>query len=278
MLKKITIILNQLLLILFAALLIITLTLFQTIGSKAYLLKTLEKNNYYEQVYQQSKSTLEGYTIQLGLEDSILDTLYTKEKVTEDINILIDGIYNQKEITISTDSITQKLDEIIDNKLKENNHTSSQEEQKSIQEFQKTISSAYETEILYSKKYALKLQSVYSKIISLKNKTLIFLSSFTLIPTLIILILNRELKSSIKTISTALLSTSFLLISLKLLLESKFQHILIFSSIFSKLAIAIINDLLKIFFNTGILIGIISIIGIIIGVETEKISPKSKKE
>lgn len=268
MLKKIIIILNQILLAICFTGLIITVVMFNTIGNKKYLLSILERNNYYEQIYHNSKSTLEGYTIQLGLVQEALDTLYTEEKVKKDIITLVDGIYDNKEVIIDTQEITDKLDEIINNKLAENNRTPSAEEQKSIQEFKETITEVYETEIMYSKKYITKLQSIYTKINNLKNKAIALIGTLTLFLTITLSILTNKTKTKLKSISISLLSSGLLLISPKLLLESKFQHILILNSIFSKLLIFLINDIFKILFISGIIFSIISIIGMIIGVKT----------
>lgn len=268
MLKKIIIILNQILLAICFTGLIITVVMFNTIGNKKYLLSILERNNYYEQIYHNSKSTLEGYTIQLGLVQEALDTLYTEEKVKKDIITLVDGIYDNKEVIIDTQEITDKLDEIINNKLAENNRTPSAEEQKSIQEFKETITEVYETEIMYSKKYITKLQSIYTKINNLKNKAIALIGTITLFLTITLSILTNKTKTKLKSISISLLSSGLLLISPKLLLESKFQHILILNSIFSKLLIFLINDIFKILFISGIIFSIISIIGMIIGVKT----------
>ena len=45
----------------------------------------LDTNNYYDQIYNHSKSTIEGYTYQLGLEKELLDSLYSKDKIKKDI-------------------------------------------------------------------------------------------------------------------------------------------------------------------------------------------------
>ena len=67
MTRKILIRLNQFLLILSTTILLLATIILMTILNKKYILSMLEKNDYYNKVYYDSLSTIEGYTIQVGL-------------------------------------------------------------------------------------------------------------------------------------------------------------------------------------------------------------------
>lgn len=265
MIKKTIIILNEIVLTIFFLLLLTVLVFKKTIGDKKYLLSTLEKNNYYEEIYHHSKSTIEGYTFQLGLTEDDLSNLYSKEKVKNDIDTLINGIYDNKEIKINTEEINQKINDIIINRLKENNRTPSLTEQQAIKQLQDNVSEVYQNEIAYSLKYILKLKQIYQKINFWINKVIGLLIIINLILIIILYFLNKKSKTFIKSISKSILATGIIFILIKILLINKFQHLVILNSILSKLIIFIINDIFKTVFTIGIVLSLISIIGIIIG-------------
>ena len=268
--KKILIFLNQILLTILLTIFLLTVIFFTTIGNKNYLLNQLEKNNYYDQIYHHSLSTIEGYTIQLGLNKDTIETLYTKEKVKKDIHILINGMYANQKMNIDTTEITQKLDQIINDQLKQNNRIPSPTEQQSIKTFKNQISTIYQDEILYEKKYIPKLQKIFSRILSLKKKVLIFLSILNLSFIITLLLLNKKTHTQFQSLSNSILSSALLLMMIKFLFQEKFQRIVILSNIFSRLLITILNHLFQIMFLTGIIMSIISIIGIILEIKHTK--------
>ena len=67
MTRKILIRSNQFLLILSTTILLLAIIISITILNKKYILSILERNDYYNKVYYDSLSTIEGYTIQVGL-------------------------------------------------------------------------------------------------------------------------------------------------------------------------------------------------------------------
>ena len=81
---------------------------------------------------------------------------YEQEKVTNDIKNLINYIYDNQELKIDTKSLSNNIEELIQNKLRENNRSATQEELIGITNLKKQITDSYEDKILYSKKYILK--------------------------------------------------------------------------------------------------------------------------
>lgn len=271
MFKKI---LNHLLMFLLAIcffLLILCLIFSKTIFSKNYMLKVLEDNNYYEKVFYNINDTLKGYTIQSGLDVSIIDSLYDEKKVVEDINILIDGIYENKEIKIDTLIIEKRLNNIINNKIELNHQILTKEDREAIKSFVTTVSDVYRDEIIFSKDVILEIQKNYSKLNDILLRIIYIFIIIIISFFIFIIFLNQNIKEIIKKISISLLTTAILLVCVKIFLFDKFQHILIINSIFSKTLISLINNILNIIFKNGIIIGIVGLLGSIISIDYKKI-------
>ena len=80
-----------------AVLALIIMNLFSSsILSKDYILSKLEEQNYYDKIYEDTKSNFENYIHQSGLDEEVLNDIVTKEKIKKDTNIIINNIYNGK--------------------------------------------------------------------------------------------------------------------------------------------------------------------------------------
>ena len=99
---------------------IVTLIKF-TILNENYLIKQLEKNNYYNNLYTSINEEMSYYIIQSGLEEEVLENIYTKEMVTNSVNNLIKNFYTGKKLTIDTTLLKENLNNNITNYLSKNN-------------------------------------------------------------------------------------------------------------------------------------------------------------
>lgn len=267
MFKKIILNLESFVLAIFLFGLIILLVLSNTVLSKNYLLNYLEKNNYYEQYYNHINETLKGYIIQSGLEEDILQSLYDQEKVKEDINILINNIYQNKDEKIDTNIIKVRLENIINKQLELNNQLINQEEKESISSFVNTIQEVYLDEIIISKNLIDEIKPLYLKLDKIVFFLIIVFSILSIITILIINLITKNLKKSIQKVSVSLLTASLLLIFIKILLGNRFRHILIINALFSKILIGYIYQIINLFLILGIVFGILSLVGCIIKVD-----------
>ena len=266
MIRKILIFLNQLLIIFNSSILILIMILSMTIGNKKYILFMLDKTNYYKEIYYDSLSFIEGETIQLGLEKNQIQKIITEKQVEKDIRNLINCIYDNKELEINKESLSLNLENLIQEKLKENNRVATEEELTAIKNLKNQIESGYENKIIYSKKYILKIRNYYHKMMQYSNKIIFLLFSLELFLISLLLFLNKKLTKFNKELGISFLSVSFLIFLVKILIQHKFQRISIFSRIFSKLVIAIINSLFQYLLIIGGILGIIGLMMIIIGV------------
>ena len=132
MVKKIIsyIIIVVLIILLFASNTITILS--QTILNEKFVLGLLEKNDYYAQVYSQILEAFKDNTVQSGLEESILDGIMTEEQVKNDTKSFLDYLYNGTELTIDTEGVKTRLQEKINEVIRENNKRVNSDEQTAI--------------------------------------------------------------------------------------------------------------------------------------------------
>lgn len=113
-------VINYLLTILFALLLITTNFLLianNTVLSSNYILAKLEKNNYYDEIYNLVESNFEKYIYQSGLDESVIKNVVTKEKIKSDTKIIIENIYENKNTEIDTNEIKNNINNNIENAI-----------------------------------------------------------------------------------------------------------------------------------------------------------------
>ena len=153
-----------------------------------------------------------------------------------------------KNLKIDTKILSNNIEELIQNKLRENNRSATQEELIGITNLKKQITDSYEDKILYSQKYILKIRDIYYKLSKYQKKILFLLSCIEFFLIASLQLVSKSFKVFLKTLGSTLLSTFFITLSTKIFIQPKLQHIVIFSSILSKLAITITNAIFKILF------------------------------
>ena len=72
-----------------------------TILDQSYITQKLEETNFYSETYELVKSNFENYIYQSGLDENVLTDICPKEKVKQDLNIILSNIYNINILFIS---------------------------------------------------------------------------------------------------------------------------------------------------------------------------------
>ncbi len=92
-----------------------------SIGNKHYLYHLVKDNNYYQTIYDEINDEMQSYLMSTGFTNEILNNLYTKDEVIDDINIFIENTYLGKETKLVKDNIKEKLDSNIKSFLQKSN-------------------------------------------------------------------------------------------------------------------------------------------------------------
>lgn len=246
-------------------------TISSTILKEQYITKKLEETNFYSETYELVKSNFENYIYQSGLEEEVLNGICTQEKVIKDVNIIISNIYEGSNETISTEEISQKLNENIANLNIKNTD--------SVKQFVSHICDEYVNTIIHTQ-YESKINDVYKEVTQLLNKSLTgFIISTIFFVVLLILTNINQMSKMVQDAGITLLATSSLgLISCKILTDKVYiSGIKIFNETFSKVIVTIIQDIISNIVKIENTLLITSVIVIIVYVIIS-ITKDSKKE
>lgn len=132
-----------------------------TIFDDAYLIKHLEKNNYYNELYSSIKEEMSYYIIQSGLSEEILDDIYSEEMISDSVIILINDFYNWNELKVETEIVKNNLKSNIDKYLLKNNIVV--DDRKALDLFVDEMIKIYDQELRLSNSIS-KVQDIFNKL------------------------------------------------------------------------------------------------------------------
>jgi hypothetical protein len=128
-----------------------------TILSKEYVLSKLEEIEFYKQVSREVQSGFENYIYQSGLPEDTIENLYTEEMVKNDVNSIIDYIYDGTEITSSEESVKEALDNKINEFIESEGKVLNSQGKSNVEVFENLIVNEYKSNVNVS-------QTVYDTI------------------------------------------------------------------------------------------------------------------
>lgn len=242
----------------------------QTILKEKYILKMLEKNDYYTKTYNEIMETFKDNTIQSGLEEKSLEGLISQEKVKNDVNALIKYMYTGTTLEIDTEPIKEHLRENIDEIIKQNNKKLNKDEQIAIDKYINTISQIYKDGIMYFGQYVKPISEALIKIQNIINKIKLVIYGVSIILIILLIVINK--KESLKYISIGSMATGIVLIIPKIIESStmQIQNILLFNATFSNTLISIAENIILYLLIAGIAWCILGLILSIISYKKEK--------
>ena len=239
---------------------ILLITINSNILSKDNMRKSFKDSGYYYNLYGIIQESAENEVMPSGFEETVLDNVFTEEKLNEDIDTVIDCIYSNKKIEISTESIKQTLDANIQKEIQEKEYIVSDEAQASINEFEKAIIDTYTNHITYSENTINSIGGHIHKIQSL-IKIFTIILCIAIIVLLVVLFFVNKIALGISFIISGVF---FVALNLYSGTAVAVNNILLFNWAFSKTIIYILNNLLNSLFIAGMVLFLIGIIYIVI--------------
>lgn len=243
------------------------------IFSKSNVKKHMNKVDYYTEISNIIKDSANNYIMQSGFDESIMDSVIPKEKINNDIDKVIDAIYEGKEIDISTEEIRANLDENVQQYIKQNNYKVDNQTQKDIAKFEDKIESIYENSITYSKNAVKQVVSYFKMAKRITRLALIAVSILLIIFAFITYKINKA------SFGISLLATGIICIFIKCYsgLNIAVNNILMVNKTFSNLMINLINQVVQYIFISGIILTVLGIFFIIIFERKSRIMSKKMK-
>lgn len=245
-----------------------------TILNKNYILSKMEEGNYYEKTYLDINESLEQYIGPSGLDEEILQNIYTEEQVKNDIHTTVNAIFTGEEKTIETEKIRSKLDKNIHESY---NITSNEKE--AIVNFENTIVNEYTKQITHHD-YLYVLENYIPTANNIIAKLKIIMPIIMCIIIVCLIILNiKNINKIIQGILIGFLSAGLTIMVIGIIINFNinFEAILILNENFSELIRNIANELLKSLQNLGIIIAILSTI-LLIATNTIWTIKRNKKQ
>lgn len=228
--------------------------------SKSNVKKQMQKVDYYTEINNIIKESANNYIMQSGFDESIMDNVIPKEKINNDIDKVINAIYEGEEVEISTDEIKTSLDKNVQQYIAQNNYKVDAQTQKDIEKFEDKIESIYANSITYSKSTIKKVVK-YFKMTKRMTRVALIASSILLIIFAII-----TYKTNRATFGISLLATGIICVFIKCYssINIAVNNILMVNKTFSNLMINIINQVIQYVFIGGIILAVLGIALIIV--------------
>lgn len=131
-----------------------------TVLRPKYILDQFEKNNYYEVLYKSINNEMSNYIIQAGLEDPVLDNIYTKNMIKKEVTNMVKRFYGGSNVKVDTEIVKENLENNISSYLAKNNIEIT--DQKALDQFIEQMLDIYEEKIVLSKSL-MKVQNIVVK-------------------------------------------------------------------------------------------------------------------
>ena len=244
-----------------------------SILNKTNVKKELLDTDYYYYVYSIIEDSCNNTILQSGFDSKIMKNVMTEKQVQADVDKLIDCLYDNNKVDISTTNMRQTLESNIQSYIEQNNYEVSDETKESIKDFENTIINTYKNNIMYSEDSIREISKYLAQITGLVRTAITVILTVSVILLLIIFLLN---KSAIG-IGLIIAGSFFMVVKTYSGVNMAINNVLILNWAFSKSVTCILNNLLQNLFISGIIMFILGIIIIILG-EILKIRNLEKKE
>ena len=234
-----------------------------TIMDKKYILSELDEIDYYNKAYKLIQSNFENYIQQSGLDEEVIKNIVTKEKIKEDTEQILINLYDGINEEISTNEISDKLNENIKKSLKGRILTESEET--SVKQFVEKICEEYKTTILNTN-HEKTINEYYSNISAYIKKCMQISTICVGISIIIIILISiRRIYRIFNAIGITLLVNGIFYVIINIYINTKvrIQTITIVSDLFSELIRKILTEIVQKIGVCGwsaVLLGIVFII------------------
>lgn len=228
-------------------LLILVLILKFTISNKNYLYHLVKSNNYYQTIYDEINDEMESYLMSTGFTNDILNNLYTKNEVINDINTFIENTYNGKVTNLEKNNIKEKLDKNIEDYLAKSNLNVLNKNELVL--FEDEIVNIYHNEVTLYKMADIFIPK-YHKLNKMVNIILLILGATTIV----FIIILKKIK--MYSLGAILLGTGMIMLFIQMAIYDRIDmdNILVITENFSQLLRIILKHISKMMSFIGIIL------------------------
>ena len=167
-------IIGNILLVIEAILLFLISVLFvfkMTVLNEKYIVKKLAKNNYYENLYQETKDTVSYIATKSGIKVRLVENVFTLDDIKSDTNKFVSSFLQGKKVEINTELLKENINRNIE-EYEEDTTTTIDSTLKN--EFVGKVVSAYKNEVSLLNSFSKESSSIYNLTKLVKTLLLIF--------------------------------------------------------------------------------------------------------
>lgn len=251
------------------------------IFNKENMLKRLEETEFYMQISREVYNGFEDYIYQSGLPEDTIKELYTEDDVKNDVNSIINYIYEGKEITLSDEKINTNLENKINEYLQNENIKLTKSEEDNVNKFKKLIVDSYKSNIRISNTLITVAREYYQKANEIFIKVQDIPLTMGVILVFVLFVINiKSLTNVISYISISILSSGILLklFNYIVLKNIDIDDLLIIATSLTSFIQNILREVLDIISTNGLYFIVGGITGIIISSMIKAALPKNANE
>ncbi len=207
-----------------------------TLLNPKYILRQFEKNNYYEELYQNIETEMTYYVDQSGLEESVVTGVIDKNIIEDEVKGLIMSLYTGDKVTITTENLKNSIRNNIEEYLKVNNLTAKEED---IELFLKEMEDVYINKITLNNK----LNSVSKALVKINDLLVKGIIGLTIVGVVIYIVSKFITRKYL--LPVPLMTSAFLIFLGNFLLHSKIsiKYISFWNDSVSKVLKSIISNI-----------------------------------
>lgn len=255
-------------LIIFAVFLVMgTIILDNKILNKNYVISKMKETEFYLQISREVENGFENYIYQSGLPENTIENLFTEDMIKNDINSIINYVYEGEEIQLSDDIVRENLDLKIKEYLNSENKTLNSQGQDNINKFEDLIVNEYKNNVNVSNTLYTKGNSIIQKISNIRNKLGKLPIIILLVLIIVLVLINiKDLLIVINFLSISSLSIGILLkIGVNLVFDNvNLDNLLLLAASLSNLITSIVKENLYLLSDYGNIYIVCGIVGIFV--------------
>lgn len=240
--------------------LVFALDLNFTVLSKTNFKRKAASVNYYNRIYDIIMNLCEDDTMQSGFDSSILNNVISAKDVEEDVNRVINKVYDNWDFIIDTSKQRAALDSNIEQFIVNNGYQVDDEIRADIRVYEDTIEDIYVKTISYSNE---DINDISAQLKKLKRLSGVIIGAMLILGAVIAVTIFKLNKPSI---GISMMAAGAILIFVKVNsgISIAINNILILNRPLSDLISAVINQVLQHMFIVGIMLFVAGLIWTII--------------
>ena len=268
-------------LILIIVFLIIASNIFNSIIlNKNYILSKMEETEFNLQLSREVESGFENYIYQSVLPKETITELFTEDMIKEDVNSLINALYEGTEISLNEDLLRENLSKRIEEYIISENMNLNEQGKSNIKEFEDLIVNEYINNVNVSEELYIKGNTLIKQLQDVSNKVGNIPTVILIVLIIILLLINiTDLLVAVNFLGIAALTVGILLkaITNSIFTQIDIDNLVVLATSLSNLIITIIKENLYKLSDHGNVFIVCGIIGILISATIKNTTKKRKR-